>query len=212
MMDGRIATTDGYLPLDGLLAYAWMAENHPELIRTDAGKNGEILEGKLPLEKRGTGDDWYWACSFACFTPIKETKVFWHKRFDAQHAEEYVDFGKRRGSVNIKSAQYKNYRMPLTIQLIPKIEWYCVGDADQIEWMVKDITHMGKKRSQGFGQIAKWEVEVWPEDLSHLRPVPDETGDDYVAIRPPYWYSKHFRRVVWPEDGRLGARKILAAY
>lgn len=213
MLTGQVATTDGYLALDGILAYVWMQENHPELMDADAGKSGPILiPDSLPIEKRGAGDDWYYACSFACFTPLKETRRYWHKRFDAQLAEKYVDFNVRRGKVNIKSAQYKNYRMPLNIMLIPEITWYLVADRAEVERMVKKMTHIGKKTSQGLGAVREWIVEPIDEDLSWLRPVPDENGDDFIAIRPPYWYHANFRKVRWPDDGRLGARNVLASF
>jgi CRISPR type IV-associated protein Csf3 len=208
MMTGQVATTDGYLALDGILAYVWMRENHPELIGTMITDFDEMLLSELPIEKRGTGDDWYYACSFACYTPLKETRRYWHKRFDAQLAEEYVDFENRRGKVNVRSAQYKNYRIPLNILLIPEITWYLVGDKAEIERMVNQITHIGKKASQGLGLVREWTVESIEEDLSWLRPIPDENGDDFISIRPPYWYHGHMRKVRWPDDARLGARNL----
>jgi len=209
MMTGQVATTDGYLALDGILAYVWMKENHPELMDADAGKNNPIIiPDDLPIAKRGAGDDWYYACSFACYTPLKETRRYWHKRFDAQLAEEYVDFGNRRGKVNVRSAQYKNYRIPLNILLIPEITWYLVGDKAEVERMVNQITHIGKKASQGLGLVREWTVESIEEDLSWLRPIPDENGDDFISIRPPYWYHGHMRKVRWPDDARLGARNL----
>jgi len=213
LLTGQVATTDGYLPIDGMLAYVWMKENHPELMEGEAGKNAQIIiPDSLPIEKRGIGEDWYYASSFACYMPIKETRRYWHKRFDAQFAEEYVDFGKRRGKVNVKSAGYKNYRIPLNIILIPEITWYLVGNKTEIERMIREITHIGKKTSQGLGAVREWVIETMEEDLSWLRPIPDENGDDFVAIRPPYWYVENYRKVVWPDDERLGARKILAAF
>jgi len=209
MLTGQVATTDGYLPLDSILAYAWMRENHPELMGVDPGKGAPvIIPDSLPIEKRGSGDDWYYACSFACFTPLKETRRYWHKRFDAHLAEEYVDFGKRRGKVNVKSAQYKNYRMPLNILLIPEITWYLVADKEEVERLLCYITHIGKKTAQGLGAVKQWIVEPIDEDLSWLRPIPDENGDDFISIRPPYWYHENFRKVRWPDDARLGARNL----
>lgn len=213
MLTGQVATNDGYLPLDSILAYVWMKENHPELMETDAGKNGEVIIPDLPMiEKRGQGNDWYYACSFACFTPLKETKRYWHKRFDEQLGETYIDFKGKRGTVNVKSAQYKNYRIPLNIILIPEITWYIRGDKAEIERMLQQITHIGKKASQGLGAVREWKIETIDKNLSWLRPIPDKNGDDFQAIRPPYWYFENYRRVVWPDDERLGARNVLASF
>jgi CRISPR type IV-associated protein Csf3 len=211
LLTGQVATYDGHLPLDGILAMAWMRKHHPELVGQPIDFNN-MIDAELPLEKRGEGDNWYWACSFACFTPLKETKRYWHKRFDEQYAEKYIDFGKKRGTVNTKSGEYKAYRIPLNIILIPEITWYAVGDKEEVQELLTEITHIGKKSAQGLGAVREWTVNSIDEDLSWLRPMPDENGDDFIAIRPPYWYFENYRRVAWPDDARLGARAILTSF
>lgn len=197
-MNGQIATYDGYLPLDSILAYAWMRKHHPEELEKGTVLNPEeIITPTLPLDKRGEGDDWYWACSFAKFECLEETKRYWHKRLDQKLAEEYIDFGKRRGAVNVKSGTFKAYRIPLNIMIIPKIEWYAVGDKAEIQSLLSYITHIGKKCSQGFGHVREWTVETTPEDLSGNRPMPDSNGDLEIAIRPPYWMAPNVRRCTW---------------
>lgn len=202
---GKVATTELFLPLDSILAWAWMKLNHPEQleISSSAIRIDDVMELKLPLEKRGEGDNWYWACSFACGEPKNEEILYWHKRFDVQLAEDYVDFNKRRGRVDVKSGAYKNYRMPLITYLIPKLEWYAVGDWAEIEMLLSYVTHIGKKRSQGLGRVSRWTVEKWPEDLSYLRPIPDENGDQEMGIRPPYWLASQYKLVKFPEDERM---------
>lgn len=198
MWNGQIATYDGYLPLDGILAYAYMRRHHPEKLEEGTIKSAEeLIPIELPLEKRGSGDDWYYACSFATFDCLEEVKRYWHKRLDQRLAEDLVDFGKRRGTVDVKSSSYKAYRMPLNIMLIPKLEWYAVGDHAEIESLLKYITHIGKKPAQGYGRVASWKVEPWEEDLSHQRPTPDQNGNMMMAIRPPYWLNEHQRMCVW---------------
>lgn len=203
MLTGQVATYDGYLPLDGILAMAWMRKHHPELVGQPIDFNN-MIEAELPLEKRGEGNDWYWACSFACYEPLKEGRRYWHKRFDQEFGEQYIDFNGRRGSVNIKSGHYKNYRMPLNYILVPQIEWYAVGDKTKIEHLLQQITHIGKKPAQGLGAVKEWIVEVIDKDLSYMRPIPDENGDDFTAIRPPYWYIGNYRKVRWQGNERLG--------
>lgn len=203
LLDGRVATYDGYLPLDSMLAYAKVERDYPELLET----NTEMQYIDLPLQKKNDGTDkWYWACSFACFEPRGESSRFWHKRFDQEHAEEFVDFQGKRGNVNVKSAKYKNYRVQLPIILTPEITWYCVGEPTEIKELLKYITHIGKKPAQGLGAVKEWLVEEIDEDLSWLRPVPDDNGDDELGIRPPYWYRENIMRVKWANDPRLGAR------
>jgi CRISPR type IV-associated protein Csf3 len=205
MQTGKIATTELYLPLDSILAWAWIKENYPERLNISASAihPDKLIDPILPLERRGEGDNWYWACSFACGDSKNEEILYWHKRFDAQLAEEYVDFGKRRGKVDVKAGNYKNYRMPLITYLIPKLEWYAIGDCAEIERMLNQVFFIGKKRDVGFGRVSKWTAEEWPEDLSFLRPIPDEKGDQEMGIRPPYWMASQYKLVKFSEDGRL---------
>src|SRR5690554_1370103 len=109
MLDGRVATYDLNLPLDSILAYSWMVENHPDKMSVSQSgiSHGELIDAELPLERREANGIWYWACSFACGEPLLEQKRYWHKRFDALQAERYVDFGKRRGTVNTGAGAYK---------------------------------------------------------------------------------------------------------
>lgn len=204
MQTGKIATTDLYLPLDSILAEAWMRKHYPERM---AGSQSSIspddfIVPELPLERRGEGDDWYWACSFACGEPRQEEIVYWHKRFDQALGEQYVDFRGRRGKIDTRSGGYKSYRMPLVTYLVPRLEWYAVGDADGIRELLRDVTHIGKKRAQGYGRVARWSVEDYPEDLSHLRALPDSGGEE-MGIRPPYWLAWQWRPARLSADSRL---------
>lgn len=211
MLTGQVATVDGYLAIDGVLAKVWIEENYPELIGQPFDFNN-IIEADLPIERRGEGNDWYYAASFACFKPLKETRRFWHKKFDEGLATQYIDFQGKRGAIETKSGRFKNYRMPLNIILVPEINWYVRGDKEEIERLLQKVKYIGKKASQGLGAVKEWIIEEIDEDLSWLRPIPDPNGDDYSAIRPPYWYIGNYRKVKWPDDERLGARNLYFAF
>lgn len=210
MQTGKVATTDLFLPLDSILAETWIYENHPEVLEISQSsiKPEELIVAELPFEKRGEGDKWYWACSFACGKPKAEERIYWHKRFDFDLGIKYIDFGNRRGKVDVKSGQYKNYRMPIITYLIPKLEWYAVGDRAEIERLLSGVTHIGKKRSQGFGRVSRWTVKEWPEDLSSLRAIPDPEGEE-MGIRPPYWLAWQWTTAKIPEDGRLACNATI---
>ena len=212
MLDGRIATTDLCLPIDSMLAWAWIAKYHPEKLEHDPTRTkGVELIGPslpLPLERREANGESYWAASFALGNPMYEFRNFWHKRFDAQEAEDYADFQGRRGKVNVGAAQFKNYRMPLTVFLVPELTWYVVGNQKEIADLVNRITSIGKKRSQGYGKISYWSLEDAEEDLSHLRAIPDPNGDEIYGIRPPYWLESNVVRVKMSDDPRLAANAI----
>ena len=165
LQTGQVATTDGYLPLDSILAAEWIRRRHPEVYYAPKrpgepqGTGEDLIEAELPFERRDhLGPEyWYYACSFNRGTKLGETVVYWHKRFD-DHLERYLDFGKRRGRVNVKSAQYKSYRMPLVVMLFDRLEWYAVGDLEAVRDLCRGISHLGKKPAQGYGAVERWTV------------------------------------------------------
>ena len=143
--------------------------------------------------------------------------MHWHKRFDDQ-LEQYIDFGKRRGRIDIKSSRYKAYRMPLVVQLFDRLVWYAVGDLEAVRDLCGMVTHIGKKSSQGLGAVDHWQVEPCPMDWSVVandrltRAIPAEdgipgTGISYrvmsYGIRPPYWHTDHQRVCFVSEVKRL---------
>jgi CRISPR type IV-associated protein Csf3 len=184
-----------------------MREHHPELMDTTASsiQPDQLITPDLPLERRGSGDAWYWACSFACGKATTEEMVHWHKRADQTDAETVVDFQGRRGVINTKSGFYKGYRMPLITYLCPKLIWYAVGDPLEIARMCNQITHIGKKRSQGYGRVSEWSVALMDTDLSSLRAIPATEGQP-MGIRPPYWLSWQWQLAEISDDQRLAYR------
>lgn len=217
MQDGRIAGTEPWFPLDSILAAEWMRRYYPEAYYNASSHmlSGEMITPELPFERRGAGDLWYWACSFNTVPPIHEYVMHWHKRFD-DHLEKYIDFGGRRGRIDIKSSKYKAYRMPLVVQLFDRLEWYAVGDLGAVLDLCRGVTHIGKKSSQGLGAVDYWTVEPWPEDWSEVvggrltRAVPVELGllpgvtsgrVGTYGIRPPYWMSDYQVICHMPEVG-----------
>lgn len=218
LQDGRIAGTDPWFPLDSILAAEWMRRSHPEAFYNASSHmlTHDLIIPDLALARRGAGDLWYWACSFNTERPMGEAIKHWHKRFD-DHLEQHIDFGNKRGKIDVKSSKYKAYRMPMVVQLYDRLTWYAVGDADAVRELCSGMTHLGKKSSQGFGAVDYWEVEPWPEDWSEARDgrltraVPAELGlpeggqSGRVAvygIRSPYWMSEHQKVCYMPEVGR----------
>lgn len=205
MQDGRVATMDGHLPLDGLLAAEWMRRHYPEAYYNPSSHmlTNELIAPDLPLERRGQGDDWYWAASFNQSAPLSEYVLYWHKRFD-DHLEQRIDFAGRRGRIDVKSGKYKAYRMPLVVQLFDQLEWHAYGDRDSVYDLLSGLTHIGKKTSQGLGLVDYWTVEPWREDLSEVangrvtRALPElpegvRGVKQRYGIRSPYWHREHQR-------------------
>jgi len=214
LADGRVATTDGHLPIDSIMSYAWMKLNKPEELYTnnpDAMTIEEMIRPDLPLELRERDGEWYWSASFAVYEDREEWLAYWHKRFDKEF-EKYL--GGRKKTFSPQSGKYKSYRMPLPGDLTERIAWYCYGNPKETLQLLIDasITHIGKKRSQGFGLIKKWAVEEIDTDyctfgpehelMRSILPLYDSDVKSFVirncGIRPPYWHKDNNFRCMVP--------------
>lgn len=212
MQDGRVAGTEPWFPLDSMLASVWIRRNYPELAYLPITGENPIIDAELPFERRGHGDDWYWACSFNQGVKLGEYIRYWHKRQDDQF-EQYIDFGGKRGKIDTKSGRYKGYRMPLVIQLFDRLVWYAVGDLDAVKDLCSGIITIGKKGSQGLGYVDYWTVDPWRDDWSEVGPsgqiimraLPLREGDPLPkgriarhGVRPPYWEPSRSRLCMMP--------------
>lgn len=136
----------------------------------------------------------------------------WSKRWCDKN-EDIVKFrGKGKQRVDIGSGHYKNYHMPLVLKSYKTITFYVRGDMQEVQRLLENyIFYLGKKGSQGYGQILKWEFEEITEDWSiwkdekPMRPIPakEYAGNlealtktiGIVNIRrhpviPPYWRTE----------------------
>jgi CRISPR type IV-associated protein Csf3 len=133
----------------------------------------------------------------------------WSKRWDDKN-DDIVEFrGRGKKRIDIGAGYYKNYHMPLVLKSYKTITFYVRGDMGEIERLLNNyIFYLGKKGSQGYGQIRKWEFEeieenwsVW-KDNKPMRPIPVEHCEEYIdaqmkagepinarqhPILPPYW-------------------------
>lgn len=144
----------------------------------------------------------------------------WSKRWDDKN-DDIVKFkGKER--VDIGSGFYKNYHMPLVLKSYKIITFYVRGDMEEIKRLLENyIFYLGKKGSQGYGQIRKWEFEETDENYSIfkdgklMRHVPAEACQKYIekkmkkqepidvrekAIIPPYWRNDHRELCLMPDE------------
>lgn len=204
LFDGRVATTDGYLPLDGMLQHAYAKLYRPDLIGTPVKDLKEIEIFPLPFAKiNDNTENWFFDCSFACFNILGEDKKMYNKRYDSTYAETFVELGKTK-IIETRKGKFKNCRNSLNVVLTDEISWYCVAYEEELLNLLKTIKSIGKKTSQGLGKVKHWVVEETKESLSHLRPIPAHNGTELMSIRPLYFDPRNKRKVVLPNDKRLG--------
>ncbi len=148
---------------------------------------------------------WWYACSTPLLDVQGHTKQFWNKRFRTGAESDFLDFGKKRGTIVIEAGTYKAYHQPLMLLQTHVITWHVVGDRAMLTEAVRHISAIGKKRGYGYGAVQNWTIE--PDDADHslytadgtllARPVPiaalgqlGYTGSyaqEYIAFRAPGW-------------------------
>jgi len=209
--------SDQWLPLDGILLYqhtrADLGANSVTIsgaTRLAQSKGEDMRGGRLPLQYVH-GKDWYYKCSWAIWGPCADGQDAWSKRFDMTHAN-LVDFRGKRGRIDTSSSTYKAYRMPVFYRTAQWVEWYCVGDINKLSPLVHMITHLGKKNSQGWGRVIRWEIKRVDEDYSIWREGklmrgipryhwPRDLGEPSIGlygVRPPYWDQRNQMELVLP--------------
>lgn len=192
--------SDAFLPIDGILYYyANQDAQGGQSVTLPGQRVGGGPNVSMPLERRGDGARWYYAASFAQWDgTVARGTDHWSKRFDQAQAG-LVDFGGKRGKVIVEQGAYKAYRMPLFTRHALAVSWYVVGDGAAIRRLLAHCTHIGKKHSQGYGAVLRWDVEPWRADWSVrgpggqlMRAVPsDAHGAMLTGFRPSYWLPQH---------------------
>jgi hypothetical protein len=192
-----VAVSD-YIMLDALLAYRVIMDLFSGPIPRDEAIHMEELDVPLPLEERGR-ERRYWAASAGVFDCPYSSVTVWHKRW---HEED--DWVKFRGAERIsqKSGYFRSYAMPLRIIPATEVEFWAFGCKEEVERLLAGLASIGKKRSQGFGEVRAVDVRCWHEDWScfceHsvMRPLPLSEVDTplqgeirYMPWRPPYWHT-----------------------
>jgi CRISPR type IV-associated protein Csf3 len=202
-MAAPVATME-YLYFDGILAAAVMKENMGDDWFDIKPGEKDLKKVELPLDsKYGV-----WCASIG-FGKNREFIGSWCKRWDSAN-DDLVKFDeKNKKRVDIASGHYKGYHMPLVIKSFKTITFYASGDyVEIIRLLNKHIHFIGKKASQGHGEIGKILVNKIDEDKSlfyedkPMRPIPVEECKDYIdlaagkniklnimqhPVKPPYW-------------------------
>ena len=132
----------------------------------------------------------------------KEFVTSWSKRWDDKHDDIVTGF-KGKARVDTGAGHFKNYHMPLVVKSYKIISFYVRGDMEEIKRLLETYVYfLGKKGSQGFGQILRWEFEEIKENYSLfkdgmiMRSIPckeldlkefTEVNIERVPVIPPYW-------------------------
>lgn len=222
LVDG--AKVAGDVPmLDALLE--WCMSRHVgrtlHLAHDLEGERAAYQPGTIPspiVRRRVPGFAWPVPC---CSSPIYRVAADAHSHYvRAFRVSPDLIRDDARKVFYTTNGEFKSYRLPLRVRLIDRIVWFCLAKdgrgVKEVRRLLRDVTHLGKKTSQGYGRVAEWIVEDIDQDLSWyapsdagsvlMRPMPASAVKvDVIGARrwfggvvPPYWSREHFTEAVMP--------------
>ena len=209
-----VAYDDWSPSLDALIEYQLLDKLGlitPNPTIADAEKNLPLIFNDMPIARKMLKGEWYWAVSSPHYIENHQQTSKFRKRWDYQ--EHHLDWGKKRAKVDSSQGHFKAYDLPRYDRKMQTIHWFCVGDRDGITELLQPATNLGKKRSQGCGQVHKWEVlpfehdwHLWRGD-SLARPMPINMISQPQSInmmnwgwRPPVWLAANKSMCYMPTD------------
>lgn len=203
-MNSPIVAID-YLHLDSILAAAIMKEKIGEEYYDYKPNESQLIDIDLPLDKKYG----VW-CSSIGFGNNKESIGSWCKRWENKY-DDCVKFNGKKERVDIGSGYFKSYHIPLVIKSYDYVIFYVRGDKEEISRLLNTyINYIGKKSSQGYGEIREIIINEIKEDWScfkdnkPMRPIPIREYPNYLkdlinkgieftiqtglySIKTPYW-------------------------
>lgn len=223
---GGIAIGAGWgIALDGLLASQLWAQ-HKAQLRAAGIATVPLLDQPdpedlpLPLARCGSGENWHWAAT--CAAPNDQSSEHprdvrtWTGRIDERICRQIT--AGTPGTLPTHHGRWRHRVMPVVVTLCRSVTWRAVGDPEQVAALLRPITAIGKKRSQGEGFVLTWDVQVDPDgdpvEHAHLhrdgslgRPAPPacvptgahHAGIGRAGIRPPYTHRARQRELFRPD-------------
>lgn len=198
LKNGFISSNDWSPMIDGILAYASQMKKlgFEEFALTQA-LNQLAPVDDLPLKKT-EGEDWQYCVSLPIYTIKKSYIKHLHRRFNVEELERYG--AKPPKTLQVTKGGYRNARLAREIRLTPYVDWYVIGDQEQIESLLQDIDFIGKNRGSGHGEVERWEIEenLLARDFitKHSISLIDNGGlETDWGIRPPHNFIENKRRV-----------------
>lgn len=162
----------------------------------------DIFHIPLPLKRIGTKELFY-AASIGFPKQAVEGTARWRKHTDIESKKK----------IRIGSGEFKRYDMPMPYTSADQIDFYANGNKEEIERLLQYIPGIGKKRTQGYGNVRSWQVEQSTHDYSvvkdgvPMRPIPVSEATPFglkcdvemlFAYFPPYWHHKNLTHVFMP--------------
>ena len=191
-----------YIFFDALISSAVWQDCMKEKAFNIPENKTDIFYIPLPIKQVGTKEPFY-AASIGFPKHAVEGTARWRKQTDIESKKK----------IRIGSGEFKRYDMPMPYTSAEKIIFYANGNKAEIERLLAYIPGIGKKRTQGYGNVRSWYVEELDHDLSivkdgmPMRPIPVYEAAPFnlkcdvvmlFATRPPYWHRANLTKCFMP--------------
>jgi CRISPR type IV-associated protein Csf3 len=147
------------------------------------------------------------------YIPRHVTTTTLYKRFETAHVD-LLQVKKKH--IDIASGRLRNWVLPFPLCYDPVVEFRLVAVRERLEEMLHHLTHIGKKRVVGYGEVRSIEVERLPsvydvlfdEQQRLTRPVPlwavqgdiSQEAVFWGVPRPPYWDKRLLQLCIKPGE------------
>jgi len=189
---------------DGVLSYAYAREisKNKTFVQKLNYDNAELIDfSNMPIIMHKNG---YFMASSMFYNSnetIEDTQK-WRKRWDCKN-DKIADFVKNKRKLEINKGCFKSYDMPISTKLINECWFFFQSEnIEYINYLVsKWINFLGKKRSQGYGEVKSFKIESSDFNFNEIfRPIPikflnskfENINVKYCGWRPPYWLPDNF--------------------
>lgn len=196
---------------DSLIAYCYMKEYYSEKIKfrslfineTELFDFRKVEDFPIKLSE----DKSYFIASYMFYN--KEQAINYTESYKKRWCNKYdfiADFGKNKRQIKIDSGRFKSYDMPINVYSLEKVWFFFDSDnIKELEYLItKHLYGIGKKTSQGYGEIKNIEIEKIEINPFNeiIRPIPisnfnlSEEEKTKLMIEgkikmscyyPPYW-------------------------
>lgn len=190
----------GFVTLDALLMATLERGDASDLLRCDR--------------------DLYLASAGFCVDAVATQNASFVASMRPQNSEHWLDLLKpnTQGAADLqigvqRQEQAGNIIKSYTATVACAIEWYATGHAEAVLAVMQPVRFIGKKRTAGYGEVSRWEVEDGQLDGlvgyagEPLRPVPTDRwteGGDWIpmeaAWKAPYWDVRNRDRCFVPME------------
>ena len=206
-----IYITSPWLHLDSILSYLCTRDALEELfycMPTEETVDVSLLD--LPLKKT---DDVYHSSVGIYDDNAKLYRDTIYKRFTDKETYK-LSKKQQQGRIKTNQGHFKDFMINLPLLITNKITFYCNGDEQELNRLLKHLTHIGKKSSIGGGRVRNIKITPTSEDYSFfkdeqvMRPIPAKMNVPLIQgmifeqqpYKPPYWDKNNVTMCIVPEN------------